>query len=289
MRYEGGMKNVVLGASGQLGRALCRVLPGELVGLDRATADLTAPIMLRQTLESIRPRFVLNAAGFTQVDRAEVEPDQAFAVNAFALRNLAAICHELNAVLIHFSTNYVFGLDRMRDAPYDEDDPPGPVNVYGASKLAGEYFVRERCPRHFIVRTCGLYGQRDEKKEHLSFVDAMLRNAGAGGSVRVVDDQICTPTSAADLALAVIELFNSDAFGVYHLTNAGACTWHEFAEAIFAIRGQAVEVEAIQSASYPVPAKRPRFSVLSNHRWINTGFTGLRHWRESLEQHLSGR
>lgn len=283
------MKNIVLGAGGQLGRELCRVLPGDVVALGRADADLAQPLKLRRTLEEIRPRIVINAAGSTQVDRAEAEPGAAFAVNALAVRDLAVICRDLDAVLIHFSTNYVFGLDRMRDSPYDEDDAAAPCNVYGASKLAGEFFVRSLCPKHFILRTCGLYSAPGAGSGRMNFVEAMLRQAAAGTPVRVVNDQICTPTSAADLAQAVVESLDSQAFGLYHLTNAGACTWHEFAEAIFAIARLEGAPVPIKSDEYAAPARRPRCSVLSNRRWINSGFTPLRPWREALRHYLAGR
>ena len=277
------MNIVVLGAGGQLGQALCRVLPGAVVGLNRSQADLTQPIALRQVLEAQRPRIVVNAAGFTHVDRAETEPERAFAVNALAVRDLAMTCRDLDAVLVHFSTNYVFGLQQMRDAPYDEDDAPGPVNVYGASKLAGEHFVRSLCPKHFILRSAGLYGMAGNGRGN--FVDAMLQK-DASVPIRVVDDQFCTPTSAVDLAGAAVELLDSQAFGLYHVTSGGACTWFEFAEAIFELANRDMPLVPIKSDAYASPAHRPRFSVLSNRRWINTGFTPLRPWRAALADYL---
>ncbi len=175
MRYEGGMKIVVLGAAGQLGRELCRVLPGEVIGMTRADADQTDTIALGRALNAARPRVVVNAAGWTQVDAAENEPGKAFAVNALAVRDLAVICRDLDAMVIHLSSDYVFGLDATRDAPYDEDDPPGPLNVYGTSKLAGENFLRAMWPKHFIIRTCGLYGDGGA-----NFVEAMLKKIEVG-------------------------------------------------------------------------------------------------------------
>ncbi len=283
------MKIAVLGARGQLGRELCRVLSDDVVALGRAEADLTVAPKLRQTLAGIGPRVVINAAAATHVDRAEAEPALAFAVNAFAMRELAAICRDLDAALIHFSTNYVFGLDHMRDSAYDEDDAPGPVSVYGASKLAGEHFVRSVWPKHFILRTAGVYGLPAPGDSRGNFVETMLRLAAQETPLRVVDDQICTPTSAADLARAVIELLDSQAYGLYHVTNGGACTWHEFAETIFEMANLAPPLVPIRSEEHAAPARRPRFSVLSNRRWINTGFTPLRPWREALARYLAAR
>jgi dTDP-4-dehydrorhamnose reductase len=215
------------------------------------------------------------------VDAAENEPGKAFAVNALAVRDLAVICRDLDAMVIHLSSDYVFGLDATRDAPYDEDDPPGPLNVYGTSKLAGENFLRAMWPKHFIIRTCGLYGDGGA-----NFVEAMLKKIEVGTPPRVVADQICTPTSAADLARAIIELLECSAYGVYHVTSSGACTWHEFASAIFEFAGKTMEVEAISSDQYAAAAKRPRYSVLSNRRWISAGFAPLRSWRDALASHL---
>lgn len=278
------MNIVVLGGAGQLGQALTRALPGNVMVPARVAADLTQPATLRQTLAALRPNCVINAAGFTQVDRAESEPALAFAVNALAVRDLALICRDLDAVLVHFSTNHVFGVERLRDAPYDEEDAPGPVNVYGASKLAGEHFVRSLWPRHFVLRSAGLYGHGGAGREN--FVQAMLRQARAGTPVRVVADQICTPTAADDLAQAVRELLDADAYGLYHVTNGGACSWHEFAAAIFAVAGLTPTLERIKSVDYGAAAERPGFSVLSNHRWINAGFAPLRPWREALAEYL---
>jgi dTDP-4-dehydrorhamnose reductase len=278
------MKIVILGAAGQLGRQLRRALPGEVVGLTRADADLTKPAALRSTLTQLCPDVVVNAAGYTQVDRAEAEPSEAFAVNALAVRELAAICRDGDCTLIHFSTDYVFGLDALRTTPYSESDAADPINVYGNSKLAGEHFVRATCPKHFILRTSGLYGPSPT-----NFVAAMLRKAEAGEPLRVVDDQVCTPTSAFDLAQATCELLRSQAYGLYHVTNAGSCSWYEFAQAIFEAAKIDVPLVSIKTEEYAAPARRPRYSVLSNARWADAGFTPLRSWQNALKHYLAAR
>jgi dTDP-4-dehydrorhamnose reductase len=275
------MNVVILGAAGQLGRQLQKVLP-HAVALARAEADLTRPAELRDRLTKLQPSFVFNASAYAQVDRAEAEPAAAFAVNALAVRDLAILCRDLDCTLVHFSTDYVFGLDASGNSPYDETDPTGPINAYGVSKLAGESFVRALCPRHFILRTCGLYAPG-----HVNFVETMLRKAQEGAPIRVVADQTCTPTSASDLALAALSLLESQAFGLYHVTNAGASSWHEFAEAIFEFLGKDVLVEAIKSAEHASSARRPLFSVLSNAKWLDAGFAPLRPWREALADALA--
>jgi dTDP-4-dehydrorhamnose reductase len=283
------MKIVILGAGGQLGRQLCKVLPGDLVALGRGDADLARSAALRQALEQLHPDVVVNAAAYTQVDRAEADPGEAFAVNALAARDLAIFCRDADCTLIHFSTDYVFGLDALRASPYSETDSAGPINVYGNSKLAGEYLVQSICPKHFIVRTCGLYGLLLPGSNQANFVETMLCKAEEGDSVRVVDDQICTPTSVVDLANAARELLESRAYGLYHVTNSGSCTWHDFAQTIFEFVKKSVVLVPIESKDYAAPARRPRYSVMSNARWIDNGYTPLRSWQEALEGYLTRR
>jgi dTDP-4-dehydrorhamnose reductase len=279
------MKIAILGAHGRLGRMLAKAYPGALA-LGRDRADLTRPTELRRTLINLAPHIVLNAAALTQVDRAETEESLAFAINATGVYELAAICRDLDAVLIHFSTNYVFGADPSRSVPYVEEDAPGPINVYGKSKLAGEMFVRDLCPRHFILRTCGLHGALAGQSD---FVELMLRKAREGAPIRVVDDQTCTPTSLAEVASAVAPLSTSSEYGVYHLTNGGACTWHEFARRIFEITRMTATLIPVKSAEFAAPAARPHYSVLDCSRWKAKGFPPLRSWQDALEATLAGR
>jgi dTDP-4-dehydrorhamnose reductase len=272
----------ILGAAGQLGRELCQRLGDQAAALTRAEADLTNPEMVRAALAQLRPAVVFNCAAFNFVDRAESERAAALAVNHVGAGAVAEICRELGATCVHCSTDYVFGADAARTVPYKVTDRPGPINAYGMSKLAGEEAVREAGPRHLIVRTCGLYGLRGGGGKGGNFVETMLRLAGAGQSPRVVADQICTPTSAGDLAGAMIELVQAPAFGTHHLTNAGACSWFEFARAIFELAGATAEVTPIASCDWPAPARRPAYSVLECTK-------SLRHWREALAEYLKGR
>jgi dTDP-4-dehydrorhamnose reductase len=283
------MRTVVLGAPGQLGRDLVPRLSGEVVPLGRADVDIADATALRAKLTTLRPGVVVNCAAYNFVDRAESEPAAAFAVNAWAVRELAAVCRDLDATLVHFSTDYVFGLDASRPNPLTEADLPGPVGVYGLSKLAGEYLVRGACPKHFVIRTCGLYGVWGSGGKGGNFVETMLRVAGQGKPLRVVNDQRCTPSFTADVAAATGQLIQTGAFGVYHVTSAGDCTWYEFAREIFRAANVRADVTPITSAEFGAAARRPAYSVLSNERLRGAGLTPPRHWTEALAAYLAER
>jgi dTDP-4-dehydrorhamnose reductase len=281
------MRYAVLGAAGQLGREICPRLPGEVVALSRADIDLARPETVRPMLEQLRPDCLINCAAYNFVDRAESEPQAAFAVNAWGVRELAVACRELGCMLVHFGTDYVFGLDAERRTPYVEIDAPGPLGVYGLSKLAGEYLVRALCPQHFVIRTCGLYGMRGGGGKGSNFVDTMLRLANEGKPIRVVSDQVCTPSYAADIAAATVILLARQRYGLYHLVNSGSCSWYDLAQAIFHCAKLHPTLSAIPSADYPTPARRPAYSVLAMNGWQQLGLPRLRAWQDALEDYLS--
>jgi dTDP-4-dehydrorhamnose reductase len=283
------MRHVVLGANGQLGRDLCPRLPGEVVALSREQADLTRPDQLRQTLKELQPGIVINCAAYNFVDRAHSEWKAAFAVNAEGVWVLAQTCNDLGCTLVHFSTDYVFGKDATRRQPWTEDDLPEPVNAYGITKLTGEQLVQFLCPRHVIVRTCGLYGLWGSGGKGGNFVETMLRLAGQGKPIRVVNDQICTPSSTADVADATVALLAAGGQGLYHVTNAGACSWYEFAAAIFRLAGVTASLTPISSQEYGSAARRPAYSVLASQRWRELGLAPLRNWEEALADYLHQR
>ena len=282
------MRYAVLGSAGQLGRDLSPHLPGEVIALTRPSADLTRPDALRATLTGLRPDVVLNCAAYNLVDRAEAEPDAAFAVNAWGVRTLAAVCRELGCALVHFSTDYVFGLDESRCTPYAEGDAPGPISVYGLSKLAGEYLVRALCPRHFVIRTCGLYGVWGTGGKGGNFVEVMLRGAGQGRPLEVVIDEVCTPSYTADVAAATAALVPTGRYGLYHLTNGGWCTRYDFADTIFELAGVKANLSPITRQQYRekrgAAARRPGYSVLSMGAYESLGLPPLRPWREALRR-----
>ena len=275
----------LIGADGQLGTDLAaRIPPESLRPLFYPEFDVTRPAAAEAALRAIRPDVVINTAAFNRVDEAEDRVEEAFAVNAFALRGLSRTCSELGAALVHFSTDYVF--DGRKGAPYTEDDEPAPLNAYGESKLAGEHFVRALCGRHFVIRTCGLYGRAGCMDKGRNFVQAMLDAAGRGGPVRVVDDQRMTPTSTAELADNVLALLRSEEYGLYHMTGGGACTWYEFAAAIFDLSGLQADLRPVSSADLRQKARRPAYSVLENARAGRLALPGFSDWRTALARFL---
>jgi dTDP-4-dehydrorhamnose reductase len=283
------MKTVVIGSAGQLGRDLCPRLSGEVAALTRQEIDLGQPQSIAPQLVQLGPDVVVNCAAYNFVDRAESEPEAAFAVNAWGVRSLAMTCRDLGCVLVHFSTDYVFGLDGQRTTPYSEGDAPGPMSVYGLSKLAGEYLVQSICPRHFVIRTCGLYGVWGSGGKGGNFVETMLRLAGQGKPLRVVADQVCTPSYTVDVAAASAALIRTGRYGLYHIVNTGSCTWHEFARSIFELAKVKADLTAIGSSDWQAAARRPAYSVLACDRYRALGLVELRSWRDALAAYLAER
>jgi dTDP-4-dehydrorhamnose reductase len=278
------MRYALIGSAGQLGRELRTRLEGEVLALTREQIDLTRPQTLSGVLTDLRPDVVVNCAAYNFVDKAESDAEAAFAVNAWAVRALAEFCRARDVLLVHFSTDYVFGLDAARRTPYAETDAPGPLSLYGLSKLTGEYLGRSVAPRHVIVRTCGLYGRRPVGGKGTNFVETMLRLADQGKPLRIVADQVCTPSAAADVAAATVELLRSGRTGLFHVVNSGSCTWFEFAGAIFELSGRKVETVPITAAEFGAAARRPAYSVLAS-----ATVPPLRPWREALAQYLGER
>ena len=279
------MKIAVLGAEGQLGSELCRQLGPRAVPLGRTQLDIASREQVEKTLLPLRPAAVINTAAYTAVDRAEQEPEVCRAVNAQAVGYLAEACAKLDCPLVQISTDYVFGQDLSRTVPYTESDPAGPLNFYGASKLAGENAAAE-CSRHLIVRTCGLYGPRT-KQTQTNFVDTMRRLAGERKELRVVNDQHCTPSYTVDVAQAILFLLESGNWGLYHVVNTGATTWHDFAAEIFRCTDTSVRLEPITTAEYPTAARRPAYSVLDTAKYHTLGGPLMRPWPEALAAYLS--
>ncbi len=280
---------VVLGAAGQLGSDLCRLLLERGVRhfpLARRDLDICRHGDVARVLGELRPSIVVNCASFHHVERCEEEPERAFAVNALAVRHLALICRELEALLVHISTDYVF--DGEKGSPYVEADPVSPLNAYGISKVAGELFLRALWPEHIIVRTSGLYGRRGSSVKGGNFVHTMLRLGREQGEVWVVTDQALSPTWTADLASGLWAVVEAGGRGTYHIVNGGWCSWYEFACAIFRFKGMAVEVHPVTSDHFPGKARRPRFSALESSRLGELGLCPLRPWQEALRHYLSG-
>ena len=279
------MKVMVIGAQGQLGSELVKTLESAaLVALTHAEIEVTDPRSVRQAFERHQPEVVINTAAFHRVDDCEAQMERAFQVNAFALRELALACREFGAALVHFSTDYVFGGEK--NEPYVETDRPGPLSVYGASKLAGEYLLAATLPQHYLVRTCGLYGLGGSRSKGGNFVETMLRRAAEGKPLRVVSDQVMTPTYTVDLARKLSQLIRTEAFGLYHISGNGSCSWFEFARAIFDLAGVEADLSPISSEALGAPAPRPRYSVMRNQRLESLGLDDIPPWRESLQRYL---
>ena len=276
------MHVLVAGHRGQLGGQLLDELARrghDCVGIDRDEYDLTRPDQVRAAISAHSPDVVVNCAAYTAVDRAEDDVDAAYAVNAVAPRLLAQVCAQWRCHLVHISTDFVFAGDGQ--TPLDEWAPPRPLGVYAASKLAGEQEVRSLCTRHTVVRTSWLYGRQGP-----NFVLTMLRLARERGALRVVGDQHGCPTWTGHLAPALVTVFEQEILGTVHLSNAGVTTWHGFAEAIVAGAGLQVPVEAITTADYPTPARRPAYSALDNRAWRLLGLPPLPAWQEGLAAYL---
>lgn len=283
------MRILITGASGQLGTDLQRTLDAHtLIPLSHQELDITDADRVRSVLTAHQPDMVINTAAYHKVDECESYPDRTFSVNTLGPRNLALSCQAIDRTLAHISTNFVF--DGTSSRPYIEQDLPGPLNVYGTAKLAGEYIVRAICARHFLVRTTGLYGLSNlQGGKGYNFVDLMLKLGRERGRVTVVDDQIISPTSTADLAQALARLITTEAYGTYHITNSGSCSYFDFARAIFSRAGVDAVVEPISTAAYNARARRPLYTVLDNRRMQSLGITSLRAWEEALEDYLHRR
>ncbi|MBI1309753.1 dTDP-4-dehydrorhamnose reductase [bacterium] len=275
-------RTIILGAAGQLGYEFQKRLP-LATALARSDADLTDAQQLADVLHERRPELVINCAAWNDVDRAEQEVERSFEVNAFGVRHVAELCRELNATLIHFSTDAVFGQDADRTSPLSELALPGPVNAYGNSKLAGEHFVRGACADHLIVRTCGLYGRRSDDRPARNFVNSILDQARNRDEIRVVSDQFCTPSSAADVADSTLHVFRSRGRGTFHITNSGSCSWHGFAVAALRLSGVVADVMPICSSDWAAAARRPRYSVLSADAYRAARLPVIPCWKNALE------
>jgi dTDP-4-dehydrorhamnose reductase len=289
------MKVLLLGSTGQLATALRPRLAGaghQVVCLTHDMCDLASPPAVDRQLDAHAPEAVINTAAFHQVDRCETAIEDAFLINSYGPRALALACAARRTTLVHVSTNYVF--DGRQREPYDETAAPNPLSVYGLSKLAGERFVQRYAPRHFLVRTAGVYGRHAGRKAGENFVERMIaaavhhRSTG-GNPLRVVNDQIATPTYAGHLADAIVRLLETTAFGLHHVTNSGACNWWEFAQAILERAELSVEVQPVSSAAFGAAAPRPASSALVSCRAADAGIGRLPTWEEGLEAYFRER
>jgi dTDP-4-dehydrorhamnose reductase len=260
------MKAAIVGANGQLGVDLMKAFAGdEVVGLMHAEITIEDLDSVQSVIGSLKPDVVVNTAAFHKVDDCEKDPARSFAVNALGALNLAKACQSVGAALAHVSTDY----------------------VYAVTKLAGEHFVQTYADRHYVVRTCGLYGHSPCRAKGRNFIDTMLKLAKEKPELRVVNDEILTPTYTYHLAQQIRELVTKPAYGVYHVTNNGSCSWYEFAMEIFRLAGVSIPVVPVSQKEFPAPIKRPSYSVLENRRLQELGIDRMPQWKASLEHYFA--
>lgn len=283
------MKVAIIGGNGQLGTDLVRSFSQqghEAIPLTHADVQIESKDSVTQCLGALRPALVVNTAAMHNVEKCEMDPELAYKVNEGGAQNLASVTEDIRATLVHFSTDYVF--DGSKGRPYVEDDPAFPVNCYGRTKLAGEHAIACSLKRHFILRTSALYGKHPcRAKGGQNFVLLMLRLGRERGMVRVVTDEIIAPTSTSELADQVVVLSHSDAYGTYHATAEGSCSWHEFARTIFVLAGMNVDVQPAHASEFPTKVPRPKYSVLENARLKTLGLNAFLPWQCGLERYLA--
>ena len=284
------MRILLIGAAGQLGQDLLPVLEKrghEVTPVTHEQLEICAAEAVRKAVAAIRAECLINTAAFHRVDDCEDQAERAFAVNVMGVRNLAQAAEQAGAALAHFSTDYVFGGEKQ--TPYAETDLPQPLSIYAMSKLAGEFAARRYCSRHFVIRTCGLYGMGGSRSKGGNFVETMLRLAGQKKPIRVVADQIVTPTSTADLAERLLPLLESKRYGLYHMSSAGQCSWHEFAAEVFRLANVEADLHPTDSKSFGAKARRPAYSVLDNCEMRAAGIAEFRPWQEALADYMRRR
>ncbi len=283
-------KAVIFGSSGQLGLELTQDLARrgyEVRGFERTAIDISDSQKVEEALAHFDPSVVFNAAAYNQVDVAEKEPQAAFAANALGVRNLALACRQVDARLVHFSTDYVF--DGMAGRPYREEDTTHPLGAYAVSKLCGELYAQAYLDRPLIVRTSGVFGPGGIRTNRGNFVELMLRLAGSSQPIRVVEDHIASPTFAPLLAARTIDLVERDASGVFHAGGGTPISWFHFARMIFDVAGLEPQLQATNEREYRTPARRPKFSALSNGKMEQAGVAPMPPLKEAVSEYFAVR
>ena len=281
---------VVFGAAGQLGVELVQLLKARgytVHPFNRASVDITNYSLLEQTLGPLDPHAVINAAAYNQVDVAEQEPQAAYAANGLGVRNLAVACRQLDSLLVHFSTDYVF--DGQLGRPYVEDDRTHPLGAYAVSKLAGELYAQAYLENPLIIRTSGVFGPGGLRTARGNFVELMLRLAQTGQPIRVVEDHVASPTYAPALAKVTIDLMESPHRGVLHAGGGEAISWFDFAKKIFQAAGLTPELRPTNEREYRTAARRPKYSALANARLAESGVAPMPPLDEALAAYMTER
>lgn len=279
------MRIAIIGADGQLGTDLLISLRNyDIHPFYFPEFDIIQKEKAYGILAGLAPDIVINTAAYNRVDEGEEDPAKVFALNALAVRNLAISCDKIRCALVHFSTDYVF--DGKKKTPYVEADCPNPLNVYGMSKLTGEYFIRSFLDRYYIVRTSSLYGTTGCWDKGHNFVDMVISMEKNRSPLKIVNDQLMTPTSTYELAERIKELIKTERFGLYHLTNEGQCSWYECAKSIFEMMKIQPDMVSINSSEYGSKARRPAYSVLENMKAKKIGITEFSYWKDALRNYM---
>jgi dTDP-4-dehydrorhamnose reductase len=283
------VKVAVIGANGQLGTDVSREFGrngDDVYNLSHSNIEICSLESVSEVLGDIKPQIIINTAAMHNVESCEKDPLRAYEVNALGPRNLANVACQIGAVLIHVSTDYVF--DGSKKKPYLEGDPAIPLNAYGNSKLAGEAFIRATAAKYFIVRTSALYGRNPcRAKSGRNFVELMLKLAGERDEVRVVNDEVVSPTSTLELARQILVLSQTDNFGLYHATAEGSCTWYEFARKIFDFANVKINLVIAAPNECLLKVPRPKYSVLENNGLKVLGLNSFQAWEEGLRSYLA--
>ena len=284
------MKILLIGKTGQLGGSILREkTKHQIFAPDRSELDIESTQSCVKAIEKFCPDVVINTAAFHNVPQCEIEPQRAFEVNCLAVRELATICKQAGALLVTFSTDYVF--DGEKRSPYQETDQTNPLQVYGISRLAGELAALAAAPRHtMIIRTCGLYGLSGAVSKGGNFVDMRINDAQASSELEMGCDQVVSPTYTVDLAKAVLRLIEHPNLepGVFHLVNEGECNWYEFTKAIFEVMGLDIALIPVDRGGISGEMRRPKYSILGNNKAREMGIE-LPHWRDALERYIGAK
>jgi dTDP-4-dehydrorhamnose reductase len=280
------MKVAVIGANGQLGTDLLEVLSkgNEAVGLNHTDIEITDIDNVKDVLSRIKPAIVLNTAAYHIVPEAEKFPAKAFQINGIGAMNLARVCQDLNISLVHYSTDYVF--DGKKQKPYNEDDRPNPLSVYANTKLSGEYFALNYCDRSYVIRVSGIYGKVPCRAKGGNFITTMIKLANEKPEVRVVNDEILTPTPTSFIAKNTAALIKKNAFGLYHMSCEGEVSWYEFAKVIWETLRLKTPLYSASVKDFPLVVKRPFYSVLENRNLNKLRINEMPEWKEALIQFL---
>jgi dTDP-4-dehydrorhamnose reductase len=280
------MRLMIIGADGQLGADLVLQFRdhADLVPLTYEDGDIVDFNVVQSLVTMHRPEVIINTAAYHNVPECELHPVRAFEVNALGARNLALATESKGVRLVHISTDYVF--DGSKSSPYTESDCPNPLNVYANTKLSGEYFIRSICKNYMILRVSGIYGKTRCIGKGSNFINTMLRLFRDGQSIRVVTDEVLTPTSTVEISRQLETMLQENCQGVFHVTAEGACSWHEFAQSIFKILEWPVQIQEAKVADFPPTVKRPHYSVLENTRLKQAGINRMKDWKTALTEFL---